>query len=483
MSKHFLWALACCLFMVGCSDDDLPAGAYDPSQPVVFTDFTPKTGALRTRLYIQGSNFGTDVSKIHVSVGGVDAKVIGSNGTEIYCMVRSRSYESTNEITIDGKEYYPGTIKVTIDGADGQPAAEYSFENPFGYEAKQVVGTLIRNVDEDGVAGWTFGPFETASVPSNDWMMFDPKYDGTGDRLLFSSNWDNGFWSFNLTTEEVTRLFPKQGYDSSQSFTFSADGDTLLWFDDNGVTDAYDREPNIHYALRRENFRKLRAYNYGHCTYGGVYMSNGDVFYSSWVNGGIYKMHRKGTIPNIDDQREVCFYLAGQTQIDGAHTKMELHPSEKYVYMHCSQRGVIMRADYNEADGLLHYTRVVAGSFSEKGCTEGVGNVARFGEPWAGIFVHNPDYVGTRPDGDEYDYYFMDNSNHCIWKLTPDGIASIVAGRSNYTADQKYDGYIDGDPLLEARFKNPKGLAYDELNETWYIGDNGNSALRYMRVE
>ena len=168
MSKHFLWALACCLFMVGCSDDDLPAGAYDPSQPVVFTDFTPKTGALRTRLYIQGSNFGTDVSKIHVSVGGVDAKVIGSNGTEIYCMVLARSYESTNEITIDGKEYYPGTIKVTIDGADGQPAAEYSFENPFGYEAKQVVGTLIRNVDEDGVAGWTFGPFETASVPSND---------------------------------------------------------------------------------------------------------------------------------------------------------------------------------------------------------------------------------------------------------------------------------------------------------------------------
>ena len=222
MSKHFLWALACCLFMVGCSDDDLPAGAYDPSQPVVFTDFTPKTGALRTRLYIQGSNFGTDVSKIHVSVGGVDAKVIGSNGTEIYCMVRSRSYESTNEITIDGKEYYPGTIKVTIDGADGQPATEYSFENPFGYEAKTVVGTLIRNVDEDGVAGWTFGPFETASVPSNDWMMFDPKYDGTGDRLLFASNWDNGFWSYNLTTEEVTRLFPKQGYDSSQSFTFTA---------------------------------------------------------------------------------------------------------------------------------------------------------------------------------------------------------------------------------------------------------------------
>jgi hypothetical protein len=67
--------------------------------------------------------------------------------------------------------------------------------------------------------------------------------------------------------------------------------------------------------------------------------------------------------------------------------------------------------------------------------------------------------------------------------LTPDGVASIVAGRSNYTADNRYYGYIDGDPLLEARFRNPKGLAYDELNETWYIGDNGNSALRYMRVE
>ena len=64
-------------FSTSCQDDKKNSEVYDPSQPVVFTEFTPTEGALRTRLYIYGSNFGNDVSKIHVSIGGQSAKVIG----------------------------------------------------------------------------------------------------------------------------------------------------------------------------------------------------------------------------------------------------------------------------------------------------------------------------------------------------------------------------------------------------------------------
>lgn len=82
-------AILCCMMFIGCSDDDKVSTSYDPTQPVVFTDFSPKEGQVRTRLYIYGKNFGTDETKIHVNVGGQDAKVIGSTGEIIYCMVKN----------------------------------------------------------------------------------------------------------------------------------------------------------------------------------------------------------------------------------------------------------------------------------------------------------------------------------------------------------------------------------------------------------
>ena len=159
---------------IGCSDDDKVSTSYDPTQPVVFTDFSPKEGQVRTRLYIYGKNFGTDETKIHVNVGGQDAKVIGSTGEIIYCMVKKRSYD--------------GNVTVTIDGEDGKPAVVKTFDEKFNYVAKTTVGTLLRVVDEYGNSGFTDGSFDDgASVPSNDWMVFDPKFKEIGgDRLLFT---------------------------------------------------------------------------------------------------------------------------------------------------------------------------------------------------------------------------------------------------------------------------------------------------------
>ena len=141
--------------------------------------------------------------------------------------------------------------------------------------------------------------------------------------------------------------------------------------------------------------------------------------------------------------------------------------------------------NYNEKTNMFEYPTLVAGNFSDTGCAEGTGGAARFGTLWCGIFVKNADYVANpRGDGDEYDFYVVGNEkNDCIWKVTPDGVATIVAGRSNESKDGRTWGYIDGDPLQEARFEQPKGLAYDETDQTWYIYDYVYHALRYMTVE
>ena len=281
---------------IGCKDDDVASGSFDPSQPVEFKDFSPKEGQVRTRLYIYGKNFGTDETKIHVNVGGKEAKVIGSTGEIIYCMVGKRSYD--------------GTVTVTIDDKDGKPAATKTFDEKFNYIPKTTVGTLLRKVDESGNSSFSYGSFDgEASAPTNDWLMFDPKYSEIGgDRLLFAANWHDGLRVLNLTQRTHTRLFPRRQYSAMFSFTFTADGDTLIFPDDNGQA-SNETRPNMYYCLRSEGFKKMRPYNYGPCSYGVVRMPNGTKFYSSWTNACVYRMENPtGEIPNTDVNRTRCFF-------------------------------------------------------------------------------------------------------------------------------------------------------------------------------
>ena len=85
MNRHLIYMLALCSMLVtGCKDDTKDPTVWDttpcdPSRPVEFKDFTPKEGGVRTRLYISGSNFGKDESKISVTIGGQKTPVISSN--------------------------------------------------------------------------------------------------------------------------------------------------------------------------------------------------------------------------------------------------------------------------------------------------------------------------------------------------------------------------------------------------------------------
>lgn len=176
---------------------------------------------------------------------------------------------------------FDGIINVRVDGPDGKPIAEHTFEEEFKYTPATIVGTLLRKVDEDNNSAFQEGSFdEGASIPSNDCMVFDPKYKDGDNRLLFSSNHSDGLHLIDLTERTVKRLFPRTGYSTMYSFTFSADGDTLLFTDDHGQDNT--TRANIYYSLRRENFRRIRPYNYGRTAYSLVYMDDGTIFYTTW---------------------------------------------------------------------------------------------------------------------------------------------------------------------------------------------------------
>ena len=76
--------LAPALWLCSCNDEQ--EAVYDPSKPVVLDTFYPTEGGIATKVIIEGSNFGCDVSKIHVRYNDMEAAVISSTGDKIYAI-------------------------------------------------------------------------------------------------------------------------------------------------------------------------------------------------------------------------------------------------------------------------------------------------------------------------------------------------------------------------------------------------------------
>ena len=73
--QWYLLVLLLILGVVGCKDDkdEDNSTIYDPSVPVEITSFTPEAAAGGAQFLVYGSNFGTDLSKIKVTVNDKEA--------------------------------------------------------------------------------------------------------------------------------------------------------------------------------------------------------------------------------------------------------------------------------------------------------------------------------------------------------------------------------------------------------------------------
>ena len=123
---------------------------------------------------------------------------------------------------------------------------------------------------------------------------------------------------------------------------------------------------------------------------------------------------------------------------------------------------------------------IVAGTAERAAYVDGIGTSARFNTPYQGVFVKNPEYAGQE---DEYDFILCDKMGQCIRKITPQGKVSTFAGRGSASLNGNPWGYVDGDLRQEARFDRPKGIAYDEATDTYYIGDGSNRRIRKIAYE
>lgn len=461
--------LSICSF-TGCKDDKANEQEYDPSKPIIFTDFSPKEGAVRTRLFITGDNIGTDVSRIQVFVGGKQAKVIGSDGKQVYCMVPKRAYDKS--------------VIIQVLNANGEVAVEHKFEEEFTYTAQTTVGTLIRKVDENGNASAIDGSFDVASIDNPDWMMFQSKPGPNGYKELFISKNKSHIRKIDLLNETISTVITNAQAmcNNMQKFCFTAEGDTLFLSDDNGQATG-TAKTNLFYMLRSEQFRKSHPYLQNPTSYNCVsHPQTHALFFNTYQRAAILKDKGQRDANGILVSKPLFELSNFGTAFTGHSSTMVIHPSGNYMYIFPNKYSCVLKSNYNWTTNEFEYPSVFAGAFNQQGYQDGVGTSARFNYAIQGVFVKNKEYEAAGMI-DIYDLYVTDQQNHCIRKITPDGIVTTFAGRGSSSSDGKVYGYVDGDPLKEARFYGPTTIAYDEEIETFYIGETTNHSIRYIATE
>lgn len=470
---RFQWILLslftlCC---VSCKDDEKTSQAvpYNPSLPVEITGFTPDTGGGGTRMVVYGKNFGTDVSLMKLTVGGLDAKIINVLGDCMYCTVPQKAYS--------------GNLVLTV--GEGEQAQTVEAEKKFTYVKQMVVSTLCGNVDEKGKFDVKEGPFDDCGgfdFPS--WFSFDPS---NKDILYLAQDNQKPMRVLDLKNKYVYDGVRngEGGLDRMRTITWTLDGDTMIVANDRPG----DTDPNNVYIVRNTakalyaQFKdNPRAMQQGKGCNGSAVHPNGELYYNSYGAGEVFRYDywkAKDDKGGFDYSiRQKLFNI----QDKDWEFNIVIHPTGTYAYIVVINQHYIMRTDYDKDRKTFGTPYLICGlpGKDNKGWVDAVGEKVRLNEPYQGVFV-----LDTDPErkGDKYDFYFTDKMNHCIRILTPDGQVTTFAGRGSSALNGDPWGYVNGALRSEARFDRPCALAYDEDTKTFYVGDTSNHRIRKIAME
>ncbi len=494
MKKVLEWQwILLALFSVcisACKDDEVTGTeAFDPSQPVVISDFTPKEGGAYQKLLIYGENFGVDTSLVQVTIGGKNAVVINVKNNYIYCFVPSGAFSGEIEVTI-GK----GENKVTATAATA-----------FAYEKKMVVGTLCgyRNNADD--QGWRDGPFEgpdnvrCCGFSTAGRLAFDPL---NKKHLYICYDGHQAIQLIDLEKRELTSPLSLNGVPSSRirSIDFNKASDyaaeaeymiVAIDFDGQGT-----ESPSVYLVKRNadgtfddnSDIQLLAAYK--QCNGATVHPINGELYFNSYEYGQVFRLNlddyfatlQRGENWNANVMQNSAFKQLFTIADPQWEFQIFIHPTGKYAYFGVINNHYFMRSDYDESKKEFVTPYTVAGGYKVSGYKDDVGTEARMHEPCQGVFVYNKEYAGNE---DEYDFYFVDKLNFCVRKMTPDAIVSTYAGRgtSSAIADNNQWGTDDGDLREVARFRDVTGLAYDDESNIFYVHDFVGHTIRTISLE
>jgi hypothetical protein len=282
-------------------------------------------------------------------------------------------------------------------------------------------------------------------------FSFDPKNPDhlylSGDglplrRIDFSNNTVTTIFNNNYSHNEVT-------FSRYKHIAWTLSGDEMIIATAMGVD-----LPNAMRLTRAGNFMdatNFLPYNVPYSASVAVHPVNGELYYSQWY----------GSVGAPTYKYDWATQQAELTFAEGREYFIIIHPTGNYAYLVDLTQHCIWRSNYNWASKKFEAPTLAFGAQGTSGWEDGIGTETKFYQPMQGVFVKNSEYVG---DADEYDFYVADEYNHCIRKITPEGVVSTFAGLG-----PTLKGDVNGD-LSVARFDCPPAITYDEKRDCFYVG-------------
>lgn len=421
-----------CLVSCNSSNNDEDAGKpYDPSKPVRITDIEPEAGGFATKVFISGSNFGTDASKIKVYFGETPAVVVNSSGDYLY-VYSPRQDDGSRNIS----------VVVNSDSA--------VFDSkPFKYTINFVVRTIS---GRKGTTQFKGGKLTEAEFEFPSTLVADKEGN------LFLSHWRHPYCFIRINEEEdiVEAVLP--GSDNS----YTALGAPTV--DANGVASAINDQGAVYFSFDpAEKWVPRERSIFSDGTYT---RDNAHSLAAHPVTGDLYTRYQgSGHLVRINaETREATRESETLTASDSYLVFDPVHPNLLYIAYDGRQGDCIGVYDLDTKEHTIF-----AGAAGQSGWIDGTLKEARF---------NGPSQMIVAPNGN---LYVADRRNHCIREIIlPDengegGVVRTIIGKGGVS------GYQDGNPD-DALFNNPRGVAVLP-DGTMYIADWENNVVRKLTQE
>lgn len=427
-----LWKLCAFLFttmlvMISCKDDDVNKdNIYDPNRSIELNTFYPDSGKYLEKVLLTGSNFGTDPEKVRVYFNSRNAPVIGSTGKRIYVLAPRLPGDTCIISVAIGKDsviydksfiYHTSVSVITIAGNGNR--SRYKDGNLAESEV-QPRFLCVDKEDNIFIMNWVWGLMNIARIDQEANMLITLEKDMVGN--VPAADPVTGIISFptESTIGSFVTMDPLEMWAPRKR--------EMKW------------GPDV--EIPANAWKQSMAVN-----------PEDGFIYTRWFYGDVLK---------IDPITYETKYVYTTSQ--GATWGMTFSDTEPNVlyFTFDSDAGLfansICSMDVTDPEN----------TFTKRSSELGGGH--RDG-PLKTAMFRKPSQIYKDSDGS---LYIADQGNHCIRRITPNGIVETVLGQPGVA------GWKDGGKE-EALFNEPSGIGVG-TDGSIYVADFMNNRVRKLSI-